>query len=53
MTQSAYSLTRPQKLFVVCSAILITALIYGAHWVIDRYLGEEKATEMVLLAEED
>jgi len=31
--------------FVV--AILITPVIYVAHWGIDRYLGEETATEMI------
>ena len=28
-------------------AILITPVIYGAHWVMDRYLGEEMAQELV------
>ncbi|MEZ4921366.1 MAG: queuosine precursor transporter [Saprospiraceae bacterium] len=27
-------------------AVVLTPVIYGVHWVIDSYLGEEKATEM-------
>ncbi len=33
-------------------AILITPLIYAAHWVMDRYLGEALADEMIHAAEE-
>ena len=33
-------------------AILITPVIYGAHWVMDRYLGEEMAQALVEQAEE-
>ena len=28
-------------------AILITPLIYGAHWVIDRYLGNEASIQQI------
>lgn len=37
--------------FVV--AVLLTPAIYGAHGVIDRYLGKEKAEEMKRLASEE
>lgn len=33
-------------------AVLITPLIYAAHWVMDAYLGEEAAHELVLQAAE-
>lgn len=33
-------------------AIVITPVIYGAHWVMDRYLGEELAEELIHAAEE-
>ena len=33
-------------------AILITPVIYGAHWVMDRYLGDELAEELIHAAEE-
>jgi uncharacterized integral membrane protein (TIGR00697 family) len=36
--------------FVV--AIVITPLIYMAHWLIDRYLGAETSSEMIRVAEE-
>jgi len=36
--------------FVV--AIVITPLIYMAHWLIDRYLGAETSSEMIRAAEE-
>jgi len=32
-------------------AILITPLIYVAHWAIDRYLGADTATELIHEAE--
>lgn len=32
-------------------AVLITPLIYLAHWLIDRYLGNETATELIQVAE--
>ncbi len=32
-------------------AILITPLIYVAHWMIDRYLGDDTATELIHVAE--
>ncbi|MDE2997409.1 MAG: queuosine precursor transporter [Bacteroidota bacterium] len=32
-------------------AIVITPVIYGAHWVMDRYLGEETAEELIHAAE--
>ncbi|MDA1333546.1 MAG: queuosine precursor transporter, partial [Bacteroidetes bacterium] len=32
-------------------AILITPVIYGAHWVMDRYLGQETANELIHAAE--
>lgn len=32
-------------------AIVITPVIYGAHWVMDRYLGEELAEELIHAAE--
>jgi uncharacterized integral membrane protein (TIGR00697 family) len=35
--------------FVV--AVVITPVIYGAHWLMDRYLGHEVAVEMVHTAE--
>lgn len=31
-------------------AVVITPLIYGAHWVMDRYLGHETARELVAAA---
>lgn len=33
-------------------AVLITPIIYGAHWVMDRYLGEDLAEELIHAAEE-
>lgn len=32
-------------------AIVITPLIYGAHWVMDKYLGDETANELIHAAE--
>ena len=32
-------------------AIVITPLIYVAHWLIDRYLGQDVADEMIHAAE--
>jgi len=32
-------------------AVVITPVIYGAHWAIDRYLGAEMAGEMIHMAE--
>lgn len=32
-------------------AILITPVIYAAHWVMDRYLGKETASELIAQAE--
>jgi uncharacterized integral membrane protein (TIGR00697 family) len=32
-------------------AIVITPVIYGAHWVMDRYLGHETAQELIHRAE--
>ena len=37
--------------FVV--AVVITPVIYGAHWLIDRYLGEDTASVMIHSAEID
>ena len=34
-------------------AVAITPLIYAAHWVIDRYLGDELAEAMIVQAEAD
>ncbi len=34
-------------------AIVITPAIYGGHWMIDRYLGEELADNLVEIAAED
>jgi len=33
-------------------AVVITPVIYGAHWVMDRYLGHDLAEEMIHAAEE-
>jgi len=33
-------------------AVVITPVIYGAHWVMDRYLGEELSEELIHAAEE-
>lgn len=34
-------------------AVLITPLIYGAHWVIDRYLGLDAATQLIEAAAQE
>jgi len=34
-------------------AIIITPLIYGAHWLMDKYLGHETADELIHAAETD
>jgi len=37
--------------FVV--AILITPLIYAAHWAIDAYLGKDASEDLIMAATED
>ena len=34
-------------------AVVITPLIYGGHWLIDSYLGDETAEALIVQAEQD
>jgi uncharacterized integral membrane protein (TIGR00697 family) len=51
--QTVIAITLFNYLYKFIIAILITPLIYAAHWAIDRYLGAETANELIHAAEED
>ena len=49
--QTILAITLFNYVYKVAIAIAITPVIYGAHWLMDRYLGHEVAVEMVHSAE--
>jgi len=51
--QTIVAVTLFNYLYKFILAILITPLIYGAHWAIDKYLGDETAHELIHAAETD
>jgi len=36
-----------QYIYKIIIAIIFTPLIYGMHWIIDRYLGSQKSHAMI------
>ena len=49
--QTIIAVTLFNYLYKFIVAILITPVIYGAHWLIDRFLGQEVASELIHAAE--
>ena len=51
--QQILAITLFNYMYKFLIAIGITPVIYGAHWVMDRYLGEETAQALIHQAEQD